>query len=89
MSVRVPQHLHKPIQILFWDAHEFVVLVLAFSLSLFLERLFCWILFFGAAFVIIKLKRKNPRGWIMHLPYRVGLMRLKGYPLPTATKFSE
>ena len=89
MSVRVPQYLHLPVQVLFWDSHELALLIMAFTFSLILESLIFWAIFFGIAFVVIRIKRNRPRGWLLHIPYRLGLMRVKGYPLPTAKRFSE
>jgi hypothetical protein len=45
-------------------------------------------LFLGPA-LLIPMKRRQARGWFGHLAYANGFFELKGYPLPTATKFNE
>ena len=88
MKARVPQHLHLPTQILWFDAHEFVVLVLAFTLALIVKS-WAWVPIMVLAGVVIFIKRRRPRGWLLHILYRIGIVRIKGYPLPTASRFYE
>lgn len=88
MEVRLPQYLHLPVQLLWFDTHDIVVLMAALFFSLLLESIL-WIPIMGLAIAIIVIKSKRPRGWILHSIYRIGLARLKGYPLPSCRNFYE
>lgn len=88
MDVRLPQYLHLPVQILWFDTHDIVVLIVGLGFSLLLESIL-WIPIMATSIAIIVIKSKKPRGWILHSIYRLGLSRLKGYPLPSCRNFSE
>ncbi|MEL6277278.1 MAG: type IV conjugative transfer system protein TraL [Pseudomonadota bacterium] len=88
MKVRVPQYLHLPPQILWFDAQEILVLMAAYLGSVSFKG-YSWVVLIGIAWFFIRFKRQKPRGYILHLFYRTGLFQLKGYPLPTARKFYE
>ncbi len=88
MKVRVPQYLHKPPQLIWFDVQEVFVLCLAYLAILTLKG-WAWIFVIAAAWMAIRIKRRKPRGYILHLFYRAGLFQMKNYPLPTAGKFNE
>ncbi len=88
MKARVPQYLHKPPQLLWFDTQEVFILAMAY-LGVVTLKGFSWIAVIALAWFAIHVKRRKPRGYILHLFYRAGLFRLKGYPLPTAGAFHE
>ena len=88
MRARVPQFLHLPPQILWFDTHELLILVAAYIGSLFLKG-YAWVGMMALAVVVIRFKRQKPRGYIAHLFYRAGLFQLKHYPAPIASRFDE
>ncbi len=88
MKARVPQYLHRPVQILWFDSHEVMVLCLGY-LGITTLQGPAWIVIVGLTWAAIYFKRRKPRGYLLHLFYRLGLFKLKGYPLPTAGRFYE
>jgi hypothetical protein len=88
MQTRVPQYLHLPVQILWFDVHDIVVLIVGLGFSLLLESI-VWIPIMAGCVAIIVIKSKKHRGWVLHSIYRLGLARLKGYPLPSCRTFHE
>lgn len=88
MKVRVPQYLHKPPQILWFDAHEILIIAAAYIGSVAFKG-YAWVLLFTLAWFAIRYKRRKPRGYILHLFYSAGFFKLNGYPLPTARRFYE
>lgn len=88
MKTRVPQYLHKPPQILWFDAQE-ILIIAAVYIGAVTFKGYSWVLLVFLAWNAIRIKRKKPRGFILHLFYRAGLFKLKHYPLPTARRFYE
>ena len=88
MDERLPQFLHKPVQVLWFDAEEFVVVMATVFVATVVGGLVGWFLF-GALFLFIPWKRSKPRGFMPHLAYRWGVVRLKHYPASTQTVFFE
>ncbi len=88
MQVRIPQYLHKPPQILWFDAHEILILASVY-VGVVVFKGYSWIPLILVGWSAIRFKRRRPRGYILHLFYRSGLFHLKHYPLPTARIFYE
>ncbi len=86
---RIPQYLHRQMQVLWWEADEFIIFMLGLSL---------WILFGGYEFLLMglivpiiysKLKKRYPRGLLKHLMYFTGFKEFRGYPSFYIKKFIE
>lgn len=88
MKVRIPQYLHKPPQILWFDAQEILILCIVY-VGIVTFKGWSWLPLIASAWSAIRFKRRKPRGYILHLFYRSGLFKLKHYPLPTARSFYE
>ena len=86
--VRVPQYLHLPIQFLWFDSEE-ISAILFFYIFGVLFGGWAWLLVVAGPFFFIQVKRKKPRGFLLHLLYSLGFSTLRGYPGPHATKFYE
>jgi len=78
--MKIPQYLHRPLQVLWWESDEFVVVMLGLIL---------WLLFGGYYFILIGLivpffysrfKKRHSRGFFGHLMYFLGFKKFKGYP---------
>lgn len=85
---RVPQYLHLPIQVLWFDANEIALIVMFYLAAMMFGGVFWIALFFGPA-VLIPIKRRQARGFFSHLMLAFGFKKLKGYPLPTSNWFAE
>jgi type IV conjugative transfer system protein TraL len=88
MKVRIPQYLHRPPQILWFDAQEILILACVYVGAVSFKG-WSWAPLVIAGWAAIRFKRRRPRGFILHLFYRTGLFPLKNYPLPTASAFHE
>ncbi|KAB2890787.1 MAG: type IV conjugative transfer system protein TraL [Desulfobulbaceae bacterium] len=74
-----PQYLSKPIQVLWFETDELVLGMFFFVLALVYGK-FMWLLFFGSQYFYIRTKKKKPRGYLKHLLYVLGLIKMKNYP---------
>jgi predicted membrane-bound mannosyltransferase len=82
----IPQHLHQPLQILWFDTHEIYLLV-GLYITVILLGGFTWIVCAVAPFILIPDKRKANRGAVRHLLYWIGLHNFCGYPDASAKAF--
>ncbi|MGB9811627.1 MAG: type IV conjugative transfer system protein TraL [Dictyoglomus turgidum] len=85
---KVPQHLHKPHQVLFLDADELAVMLVFFVLAIIFGYVF-WILMIVVPYVYFKIKKRYARGVLRHLLYKAGLFNFKGAPHSFEKKFNE
>ena len=88
MEIRCPRYLNKPIQVLWWEADEFVVFMIFFTLALVYGYLM-WRMMFAVPVGYAKLKSKFPRGVISHLVWTAGFLEIKGYPIYHERRFYE
>ncbi|WP_339145180.1 hypothetical protein [Pseudoalteromonas galatheae] len=88
MKERMPRYIHKPLQILWFDVNEVVILVIFYLAAMTFGGLMWLTLIIGPA-LIIPYKRKQPRGFFQHAMYLLGYAKLWGYPLPVSKKFKE
>lgn len=87
-SFRIPKYLHRPAQLLWFEQDEWTVGGLGYVLGLFLGGWFWWALIV-LPFIYIKIKKNYPRGCLIHTQYRMGLLKLHGYPDGFTRKFQE
>jgi len=88
LDERLPQYLHRPVQILWFDSQEFIVVMSVIFVAVIVGGIIGWSLI-GALLLFIPWKRTKPRGFIPHLAWRWGLTRFRHYPGPTQTRFFE
>ncbi len=88
MKYRIPQYLHKPHQVLFMDADEFVMIVIFFAFALVFGYFF-WLLLFVVPYLYFRSKRKYPRGFLKHYLYKLGIIHFKGAPSYFEKQFNE
>lgn len=82
----IPQYLHQPLQVLWFDIYEIYLLVGLYLASLILGG-FMWVVLVAAPIILIPEKRKANRGALRHLLYWIGWDNLCGYPDSSAKKF--
>lgn len=86
--LKVPQYLHRPYQVLFFETDELVVLVIMLFLGLCFGGIF-WLLMIPVVFLMVHLKKKHPRGYIKHILYQIGLLTFKNAPTSFENRFNE
>lgn len=84
----MPRHLHETQQILWWDMHEFMVIV-AFYIFANVFGGIAYLAFLFGPYLIITEKRKASRGFFAHTLLGLGFRQLKGYPDPSSRLFIE
>jgi hypothetical protein len=87
-KVRVPQYLHLPLQILWFDTEEVSVIIVSYLIGLLFGGL-SWLLLVLLPCLYIWIKRQQPRGYLVHTLHRLGFAKLTGYPGPQAREFYE
>lgn len=87
-SARTTKYLHMPVQVLWFDSNEVVLLIFGYLCGLLLGGIWWAILFVVIPFLIIK-KRKANRGYFNQMLYSYGLRDITGYPDPSAVIFWE
>jgi hypothetical protein len=87
-KVRVPQYLHLPLQILWFDTEEVSVIVMSYLISIIFGG-YAWFLLVLGPCLYISIKRRQPRGYLVHTLHRLGFAKLVGYPGPQAKEFYE
>lgn len=85
---RMPQFLHLPHQVLFFDMDDLLLLILSIFASVYLY-FYVGVVVFVFMIVYMRLKHKLGRGYIFHLLFLVGLHRFKGYPIYFEKKFYD
>jgi type IV conjugative transfer system protein TraL len=84
-----PKYLNSPIQVLWWETDEILPLAIGIFFSVAFHS---WgPLFAGtaASAVLIKMKKRLPKGFLFNLAYRMYLHRMKGMPNFIIKKFVE
>lgn len=89
MKARVPRYLHLPIQILWFDVEDIAITLVAYMFWLIIDSIWILPMVGLAPYFFMKMKATKPRGWMRHMLYRSGFVKLKGYPPPLTTKYEE
>ena len=86
---RVPEYLDRPMTVVMFDMDEVIIFIVC---------LYVWFMFggwlLGALVMVVpwiyhKKKAENPRGYIQHLVYFIGLQKFKNYPEYFDYEFNE
>jgi type IV conjugative transfer system protein TraL len=85
---RFPQYLSSPFQVLWFETDELVIVVVFLIFALIFGYLF-WLFLFVGPYLYTRLKKKYPRGFLRHVLYFIGLIRIKGYPSYFEKEFFE
>lgn len=88
MDERLPQYLHRPVQILWFASDEFILVLSTIFVATIVGGLIGWALIL-ALLLFIPWKRSKPRGFLPHLAWRCGLVSFPHYPGPTQARFFE
>ena len=83
-----PQYLSNPLQVLWFESDELAVIVFCFVLALVYGGL-VWLGFLAGPYLYHRTKQNKPRGYLFHLLYTVGLLKMEGYPSHFEQEFRE
>jgi hypothetical protein len=84
---RLPQFLHRPVQILWFDSQEFIVVMSVIFVAVIVGGIIGWR---SSALFSSSFPGSGPsRAVHPHLAWRWGLARFRNYPGPTQTRFFE
>lgn len=87
-DIRIPQYLHRPYQVLFFEVDELFALIIMLFLAISFGTIF-WVLLVPYMYMLSYFKKKYPRGYLKHLFYVLGLINFKNAPSYYETKFYE
>ncbi len=85
---KISKWLHRPYQVLFFDSEDLGVIFFFFMLAFLFGKIF-WLFLFIFPYLILKKKKRSPRGYIKHLLYLTGLYRFKNCPTVFESRFYE
>lgn len=88
MIYKVPNYLHRPLQLLWFEQDEWVAAAIGYAIGMILSGWF-WLALFVVPYLYIRLKRSRARGYMLHSQYRAGFYGFHGYPHAFCTRFRE
>ncbi|MEM4619118.1 MAG: type IV conjugative transfer system protein TraL [Desulfurococcaceae archaeon] len=85
---KVPQYLHLPYQVLFFELDDLLLIMLFIFISVYFSFTIGLIIL---VFLIVymKMKKRFGRGYLIHLFYAIGVMKFKGYPTYFEKRFYD
>lgn len=86
MPESVPQYLHKPLRILWFDSDDLMIMMVAYIIAMSLGG-YLWLGVIAVPVAYIFYKNNKPRGFLRHVFYQLGIYRLQGYPSPYIKRF--
>ena len=87
--VRFPQYLSSPLTILWFEADEIGIFFIALAMALIFGGWFFTLSIIGAPWVYRIMKAKFPKGFLRHVFYMAGFLKMHGYPHYFEDKFNE
>jgi len=88
MEEKLPEYLHRPLQVLWFDTHELAVFGVCYIIATIFGGM-SWFLLIVGPVLVIPYKREKPRGFFAHFLFEQGLMDFPGYPIATMKSFRE
>jgi type IV conjugative transfer system protein TraL len=85
---KFPQYLSKPFQVLWFEVDELVLFLFFLTLALLYGKLM-WVIFLVSQYSYTKTKRSQARGFLKHILYVFGLIKMKNYPDYFQQEFHE
>jgi type IV conjugative transfer system protein TraL len=85
---KFPQYLSKPFQVLWFEMDELVLCLFFLTLALLYGKLM-WVVFLVSQYFYTKTKRSQARGFLKHVLYVFGLIKMKNYPDYFQQEFHE
>jgi type IV conjugative transfer system protein TraL len=85
---KFPQYLSKPFQVLWFEVDELVLFLFFLTLSLLYGKLM-WLIFLVFQYSYTKTKRSQARGFLKHVLYVFGLIKMNNYPDYFQQEFHE
>jgi type IV conjugative transfer system protein TraL len=84
----IPQYLHQPIKILWFDLDEIVLFNILLMLAMIFGNIF-WLLLFILPYIVSRAKKSKARGFLRHYLYKIGIIDFKMVPPYFERKFAE
>ncbi|MDY0300517.1 MAG: type IV conjugative transfer system protein TraL [Trichlorobacter sp.] len=85
---RFPKYLSSPLHILWWEIDEVAIIMMCLCMCLLFGNIW-WILLFVLPVVYSQLKKRAEKGFLKHLLYQLGLVKIDGYPHYYEQEFYE
>lgn len=89
MDAKLTQYLHLPLQFMWFDTNELVIIISFYLIALIMGSWPWWVLLLVGSPYVIKFKRKQNRGFFFQTMYFYGFIKFNGYPDPSEEEFLE
>lgn len=83
-----PQYLSRPLQVLWWETDDLMLMLTSFVLSLIFGG-WVWFSIIFVPFFYSRMKKSQPRGFLVHTLYYIGFLNFKNYPTYFEKDFLE
>ncbi|WP_305045023.1 type IV conjugative transfer system protein TraL [Geoalkalibacter sp.] len=84
-----PAYLSSPFQVLFWETDELLMIVMGLVIALLSDALWTWSLVIIIPVIYCRIKKDRPKGYLYHLLYFAGFIKMEGYPLYFDNTFQD
>jgi type IV conjugative transfer system protein TraL len=84
----IPQYLHQPIKILWFDLDEIALFNILLILAMIFGNIF-WLLLFILPYIVSRAKKNKARGFLRHYLYKLGVIDFKMVPPYFERRFTE
>ena len=74
-----PRYLSAPLQILFWDTDELCLIKISFTIAMIFGS-WSYLLVIVVPWGYGRVKKRYPRGFIRHVFYFAGILKIHNYP---------
>jgi hypothetical protein len=86
---RLSRYLHEVPFIIWLDIQEWALILICYVFWIAEPSIFKFLVSLGIPFFIIPLKRRQPRGFLVHMMYYAGFKSISFYPPVLANKYEE
>ena len=85
----VPQYLHRPFQLLFWESDELALIIIMITLASIGSSKILWLLTIVLPMTYSRMKKSYPRGFLKHMLYSLGFIKFSHYPNAETQRYFE
>ncbi|WP_429885533.1 type IV conjugative transfer system protein TraL [Geoalkalibacter halelectricus] len=84
-----PAYLGSPLQVLFWETDDLLMIMMGFVIAQSTDNIWTWSLIVVIPVIYGRIKKDRPKGFLRHLLYFGGFIKMEGYPLYFDKTFRE
>ena len=85
----LPAQLGAPLQVLFWETDDLLLMMMAFIVAMITDLWWCYLGIIVLPMAYGRMKMSRPKGFLRHMLYYGGFISMKGYPIYYDKDFQE